>query len=70
MILNRISLVWKWPGLVLVVLGMSVVVFVEELSAWEVILYFFFIIDKHVKLSRGEICVANFIPPCEWCKSG
>ena len=22
------------------------------------------------KLSRGEICVANFIPPCEWCESG
>ena len=22
------------------------------------------------KLSRGEICVANFIPPCEWCASG
>ena len=22
------------------------------------------------KLSRGEICVAHFIPPCEWCKSG
>ena len=22
------------------------------------------------KLSRGEICVASFIPPCEWCKSG
>ena len=22
------------------------------------------------KLSRGEICVANFIPPCEWCGSG
>jgi hypothetical protein len=21
------------------------------------------------KLSRGEICVANFIPPCEWCES-
>ena len=21
------------------------------------------------KLSRSEICVANFIPPCEWCKS-
>ena len=20
-------------------------------------------------LSRGEICVANFIPPCDWCKS-
>ena len=20
---------------------------------------------KHYKLSRGEICVANFIPPCE-----
>ena len=19
------------------------------------------------KLSRGEICVANFIPPCKWC---
>ena len=22
------------------------------------------------QLSRGEIYVANFIPPCEWCKSG
>ena len=22
------------------------------------------------KLSRGEICVANSMPPCEWCKSG
>ena len=22
------------------------------------------------KLSRDEICVANFIPPCKWCKSG
>ena len=22
------------------------------------------------KLSSGEICVANFIPPCEWWKSG
>ena len=22
------------------------------------------------KLSRGEICVANFIPTCEWCMSG
>jgi hypothetical protein len=21
------------------------------------------------KLSRGEICVANFIPPCEWWES-
>jgi hypothetical protein len=21
------------------------------------------------KLSRGEICVANFIPPSEWCES-
>jgi hypothetical protein len=21
------------------------------------------------KLSRGEICVANFIPPCKWCES-
>ena len=23
-----------------------------------------------IKLSRGEICVANFIPPCKWCDSG
>ena len=22
------------------------------------------------QLRRGEICVANFIPPCEWSKSG
>ena len=22
------------------------------------------------KLSIGEICVANFLPPCEWGKSG
>ena len=22
------------------------------------------------KLRRGEICVANFLPPGEWCKSG
>ena len=22
------------------------------------------------KLSRGKICVANFIPPRKWCKSG
>jgi hypothetical protein len=21
------------------------------------------------KLSRGEICVANFIPPCKWCEN-
>jgi hypothetical protein len=25
---------------------------------------------KYNKLSRDEICEANFIPPCEWCKSG
>ena len=24
---------------------------------------------KHLKLSRGEICVANFTHPCEWCES-
>ena len=23
-----------------------------------------------IKLSRGEFCVANFIPSCEWCESG
>ena len=23
-----------------------------------------------VKLSKGEICVANVIRPCEWCKTG
>ena len=27
-------------------------------------------INFNNKLSRGEICVANLIPPCEWCKSG
>ena len=26
--------------------------------------------SKDTELSRGEICVANFIPPCEWCESG
>ena len=25
---------------------------------------------RDLALSRAEICVANFIPPCEWCKSG
>jgi hypothetical protein len=29
-----------------------------------------FFIGKQNKLSRGEICVANFIPPCEWCEVG
>ena len=23
-----------------------------------------------IKLSRGEICVANFKAPCEWCEFG
>ena len=27
-------------------------------------------IRPNIKLSRGEICVANLIPPCEWCESG
>ena len=27
-------------------------------------------IVQQKKLSRGENCVANFIPPCEWFKSG
>ena len=22
-----------------------------------------------LQLNRGEICVENFIPPCEWCES-
>ena len=26
-------------------------------------------LSDNIQLSRGEICVANFIPPCEWCKS-
>ena len=26
-------------------------------------------LKKEHKLSRGEICVANFIPLCKWCKS-
>ena len=25
---------------------------------------------KLIKLSRGEICVANLKAPCEWCESG
>ena len=25
---------------------------------------------NHLQLSRGEICVANFIPPCKRCRSG
>ena len=25
--------------------------------------------ENEQKLSRGEICVANFKPPCEWCES-
>ena len=24
---------------------------------------------KNKKLSRGEICVANFLPPCKWLES-
>ena len=31
---------------------------------------FMVIFGFYNKLSRGEICVANFIPPCEWCESG
>ena len=27
-------------------------------------------IHKVFNLSRGEICVANFIPPCDWGKLG
>ena len=27
-------------------------------------------VKKYKKLSRGEICVANFIPTCEWGESG
>ena len=26
--------------------------------------------NPNYELSRTEICVANVIPPCEWCKSG
>ena len=26
-------------------------------------------LSDNIQLSRGEICVANFIPPREWCKS-
>ena len=26
--------------------------------------------ETRLKLSRGEICVANCIPPCKWCESG
>ena len=24
----------------------------------------------YIKISTGEICVPNFVPPCEWGKSG
>ena len=30
---------------------------------------YFNIIKIFNKLSLGDICVANFIPPCEWCES-
>ena len=28
------------------------------------------IVGISLQLSRGEICMANFKPPCKWCKSG
>ena len=27
-------------------------------------------LENPCKFSRGEICVANFIPLCKWCDSG
>ena len=32
--------------------------------------FWYFWLVQISNLSRGEICVANFLPPCEWGKSG
>ena len=47
----------------------------REVRRWKKkikILFSSFTLKKlnNINLSRGEICVANFIPPCECCKSG
>jgi dynein heavy chain len=41
----------------------------RKLLTDSIVLGYWLLLQVILQLSRGEICVANFIPPCEWCET-